>query len=73
MAANNGCVSLRDLADEPEYSDDILTGRFGYTYSISCKDNDFDVVASHPPVLEDSHLRFPTYVVHSDLLIQRLK
>jgi|SRR5882724_781475 len=73
MATNDDCLSVHDLADEPDYSDDILTGRFGYTYSISCDDSDFDVIASHPPTEPDSHLRFPTYVVHSDLLVRRMK
>ena len=73
MATNDDCLSLRDLADEPDYSDDVLPGRFGYTYSIRCQDDDFDVIASHLPVPEDSHLRFPTFVVHSDLLVHRLR
>ncbi|HXL21283.1 MAG TPA: hypothetical protein VOA78_02360 [Candidatus Dormibacteraeota bacterium] len=72
MATNDDCLSLRDLADEPD-SDNILSGRFGYTYSISCDDAEFSVTATHPPAPEDSHLRFPNYVAHPDLLIQEIK
>jgi hypothetical protein len=73
MATNDECLSLRDLADEPEYSDDILPGRFGYTYSIRCDDPNFDVIASHPPTEPDSHLRFPTYIVRADLLVRGMQ
>jgi hypothetical protein len=72
MVSNDDCLSLRDLADEPD-SDNILSGRFGYTYSISCDDLEFSVTATHPPAPQDSHLRFPNYVAHSDLLIHEFR
>jgi hypothetical protein len=72
MVANDDCLSLRDLADEPD-SYNILSGRFGYTYSISCEDLEFSVTATHPAAPRDSHLRFPNYVAHSDLLIHEFK
>jgi hypothetical protein len=71
MAFNGRCVGLDELISSSTVKTPN-TDRSGYTYSIECSDNNFDVKAQHASATAGSSLRYPNLVIDSNMQIQEV-
>jgi hypothetical protein len=67
-ALNDHCASIDELI-----SSNSLTmqrpERDGYTYTVQCSGGDFTAIASHPPALAGSPIRYPTLAIDQTMQV----
>jgi len=71
IVLNGRCASLEELIS----SNNVMapgTERDGYSYSVECSNDTFDVKAQHAPASEGSPIRYPNFVIDSTMQIQEL-
>ena len=71
IALNGRCVDLEELISSNTVALST-TDRSGYTYSVECSGDAFDVKALHAPAPAGSPIRYPNFVIDATMQIQEL-
>lgn len=71
LALNSRCASLEELVSSNSLSM-ARPERDGYSYTLDCSGEDFNVTARHAPAAEGSPIRYPTLAIDQSMEVHEV-
>ena len=72
IALNGKCATLDELISSGALTMDKKE-RDGYTYEVSCREQDFQVTAEHPAAAEGSGIRYPKLLIDGTMEVREVQ